>query len=262
MSTPAAIYVRISKDSEKSGLGVERQRKDCRALAKRLGWTVAEVYEDNDVSASDGKPRPSFERMRTAVEVGQVKAIAVWDVDRLTRTPRELEDVIEWADRHGLALASVGGEIDLATPQGRLTARIKGSVARHEVEQASRRIRAKHAELAMDGRHNGPRPYGWDIVGRQAEARLVINAGEAAVLRECVQRVLAGDAIWKIVKDLNSRDIRTSTGKPWVTQVLRRVLLRWRNCGVRTHLGKEVGLGQWQPIIDRETHERVVALLT
>jgi hypothetical protein len=31
---------------------------------------------------------------------------------------------------------------------------------------------------------------------------------------------------------------------------------------VRTHLGKEVGPGQWDPIIDRSTHERVVALLT
>src|SRR5690606_15898956 len=44
--------------------------------------------------------------------------------------------------------------------------------------------------------------------------------------------------------------------------VLRQMLLRWRNCGVRTHLGKEVGPGQWDPIIDRPTHERVVALLT
>src|SRR4051794_6649419 len=130
-ATPAAVYVRISRDSEKEGKGVARQRKDCRALARRLGWDVADVYEDNDVSASNGKPRPAFERMRTAVEAGRLKAIVVWDVDRLTRTPRELEDVIDWANEHGLKLANVGGHIDLATPTGRLTARIQGTVARH-----------------------------------------------------------------------------------------------------------------------------------
>jgi site-specific DNA recombinase len=39
-------------------------------------------------------------------------------------------------------------EIDLATSQGRLTARIKGSVAKHETEQLTRRVKAKMAERA------------------------------------------------------------------------------------------------------------------
>ena len=63
---------------------------------------------------------------------------------RLTRTPRELEDVIDQADRLGLKLASVGGDIDLATEQGRMMARMKGTVARYEVEQQARRLKAKH----------------------------------------------------------------------------------------------------------------------
>lgn len=259
MTIPAAIYVRISRDTEGSGLGVNRQRRDCQSLAKQLGWSVVDVYEDNDVSASKGKPRPSYLRMMEDVERGHVQAVVVWDVDRLTRTPRELEDVIDYADRVGLKLASVGGDIDLATEQGRMMARMKGTVARYEVEQARRRLRAKHAELAASGAHIGPRPFGWDF---RDDRSLVINPAEAAVLRECVQRVLAGEGIWKITKDLNERGIPTSTGKTWATQVLRRVLLRWRNCGVRTHKGKEAGIGQWDPIIDRATHERVVALLT
>lgn len=72
----AAIYVRISRDSEGTGLGVRRQRGDCEALVARLGWTVARVYEDNDVSATKGgtaasgaaKPRASFERLQRDVE--------------------------------------------------------------------------------------------------------------------------------------------------------------------------------------------------
>lgn len=57
MSTHAAFYARISLDSRDTGLGVERQFKGCRALAKRKGWVIAEEFVDNDVSANNGKPR-------------------------------------------------------------------------------------------------------------------------------------------------------------------------------------------------------------
>ncbi len=161
--------------------------------------------------------------MMQDVERGLIKAVAVWDVDRLTRTPRELEDVIDHADRLGLKLASVGGDIDLATEQGRMMARMKGTVARYEVEQQRRRLKAKHEELAASGAHIGKRPFGWDF---RPDRTLAINPEEAAVIRECVDRVLAGQALWKICNDLNSRDITTSTGRAWQTVVLRQMLLR------------------------------------
>jgi DNA invertase Pin-like site-specific DNA recombinase len=65
MGTPgaAAIYARISSDAEGTGLGVARQVEDCDRLAERLGWAVAEVYADNDISAYSGKRRPAYERM-------------------------------------------------------------------------------------------------------------------------------------------------------------------------------------------------------
>jgi DNA invertase Pin-like site-specific DNA recombinase len=48
----AAVYVRISSDRVGAGLGVARQEEDCRGLYDRLGWQVARVYSDNDVSAT------------------------------------------------------------------------------------------------------------------------------------------------------------------------------------------------------------------
>lgn len=256
---PAGIYVRISQDAEDTGLGVARQRADCEALAEAKGWHVAEVFEDNDTSATSGKPRPAYQRMVHEIEAGRIRGIVVWDVDRLTRTPRELEDVISWADRHGLALASVGGEIDLATPQGRMTARIKGTVARHETEQMSRRITRKHQELAEAGRYVGPRPYGWDFT---EDRRLVINEAEAAVIREAVKRVLLGESLNSIINDLNERGIPTARGHQWRTPNLRSVLLRPTNCALRTHRGKVTGPGDWPPIISQDEYERVVSLLT
>ncbi|MFC0674572.1 recombinase family protein [Brachybacterium hainanense] len=282
MSEPvhAAIYVRISRDSEALGLGVKRQEKDCRKLAEDKHWVVADedVYIDNDVSASKRRARPRYEAMMKAVASGRVQAIVVWDVDRLTRKPRELEDWIDYADDLGLELASCGGEIDLATPQGRAMARMKGTFARLEAETIGKRQRAKHREMAEAGRYVGPRPFGYrfatDSDGRVltgAAQRLVVDDAEAAVIRECVQRVLEGQALWTIMKDLNRRGITTATGHEWRSQPLRRMLLRWTHAGYRKHqeFKDERWVGpvhlheaDWEAIIDRETHERVVAKLT
>ncbi|MBO1765805.1 recombinase family protein [Allobranchiibius sp. GilTou38] len=262
----AAVYVRISED-DGSALGVRRQTDDCEALAKAKGWDVVEIFNDNDVSASKKKPRPAYERLLQAVRSGHINAIVVWDVDRLTRTPRELEDVITFADCFDLRLASVGGDIDLATEQGRLTARLKGSVARYEVEQASRRLKRKHDEIAAAGRPNGPQAFGYDRVRVELEdgrsiARDVVNPAEAAIVHEAADRILRGESLWRVVNDLNHRGLVTKTGGPWQTQTLRRVLLRTRNIGMRSHRGVVVGDADWPPILEVATFERLVATLT
>ncbi len=266
--TCAAVYARISSDPNDTSLGVTRQVKDCLALAERKGWMVGEVFTDNDVSATSGRPRPEYQRMMAALAAGRFQALVVWDVDRLTRTPRELEDVVDLAERHGVALASVGGEIDLATPQGRLTARIKGNVAKHESEQLARRVRAKMAERAESGQPHGRIAYGWrreqvfDDQGRRLGSRDVLHPEQAQVIRSAAAAVLAGESLRSIVAGLNARGVLSINGKPWSTTTLRGVLLRDRNIGQRVHRGQVVGDAAWEPVLDEDTYRRVVAVLT
>ena len=72
--TVAGIYCRISQDRTGEGLGVERQEADCRQLAERLGWQVAGVYTDNDVSAFSKKPRKAFLRLLDDLKNGTITA--------------------------------------------------------------------------------------------------------------------------------------------------------------------------------------------
>src|SRR4028119_1489398 len=70
----AAVYCRISDDRHGLGLGVERQREDCHALAGRNGWAIVGTFIDNDVSAYSGKPRPEYAALMAAVRAGAVGA--------------------------------------------------------------------------------------------------------------------------------------------------------------------------------------------
>jgi site-specific DNA recombinase len=268
--TSAAIYTRISEDREededghKAGLGVARQEADCRALAARLGWDVGETFTDNDLSAyrRDGKrkapPRPEFDRLMSAVAAGQIEAVIVWHNDRLVREPRELEDVIEAFDTAGVTVQTVtAGLFDLSTPSGRMAARLHGSVARYESEHKAERIRRKMRELAEAGKigGGGTRPYGY------LGDRRTIHDEEAAIIRDLAARVLAGQPLRAVVRDLNGRKVPTVTGTEWSTVVVHRLLTSPRIAGWRQHGRELVAKAEWPGIIDRPTLDRLRTLL-
>src|SRR5947209_5660355 len=124
-----AIYARISSDSEGTGLGVARQVEDCRRLATSLGWTVAEEYVDNDLSAYSGKVRPRYQQMLADVRDGLRDGVIVYHVDRLTRRPVELEDFVATVDaakiRH---VRFVVGDMNLGNGDGLMIARIMAAM--------------------------------------------------------------------------------------------------------------------------------------
>lgn len=251
------IYVRISNDRTGAGLGVQRQEEDCRALASRKGWEVVDVYCDNDVSASTGRRRPEWERLLTDATSGKVQAVVGWHVDRLTRRPMELEDIIDMADKLGLQLGTVTGDIDLGTPMGRLIARQLGGFARYEVEHKSERQVRANLQQALAGKlkGGGMRCFGYTREGEVVEA-------EAAVISEVANRVVQGDSLRSIVKDLRERGITTTAGKQFQPVTLRRLLQNPRLIGKRVHKGAVVADGDWEPILSPTIQRKVVAVLS
>jgi site-specific DNA recombinase len=261
----AAIYARISSDRHKDdededarALGVKRQEEDCRALIGRLGWDLGGLYVDNDVSAYSGKARPEYARMLDDLRAGTVNAVVAWHPDRIHRSPRELEAFIDLVEDRAVEVQTVtAGVLDLTTPTGRAMARTLGTWARFESEHKAERLRRKHAEKAAAGKPNksGTRAYG------MTEDWSAIVPSEAALIREAVGRVLAGDSLRGIAADWNARELFTTTGGRWQQQPLRRMLLSGRLAGIREHGGEAVAAGTWPAIIDAATLERVRSIL-
>ncbi|MGQ0718247.1 MAG: recombinase family protein [Pseudonocardiales bacterium] len=102
---------------------------------------------------------------------------------------------------------------------------------------------------------------------------MTVREAEAEAIRECVRRVLAGEGVRTLARDLNSRGIRTSTGGEWSAQTLKRMLASGRISGQRDHqphahgeakrhlVGEIVGDAVWPAIISKEDTARVRALL-
>jgi site-specific DNA recombinase len=259
MSTGVAVYLRISDDRAGLALGVDRQRKDCLALCERRGWPIADTYTDNDISAWSGKkPRPEYERMLADIRSGTVGGVVVYDLDRLTRQPRELEAFIDTCAAAGAdRLGTASGEIDLSKGNDRMVARMLGAVAVKSSEDQSRRIRRKAEELSEAGKSvGGARPFGFE------PDQATIREGEAAEVRRAVEAVLTGASIGAICRDLNGRGVVTVRGGQWTPAALRYVLRSPRYAGLQTFRGQVVGKATWAPIVTADQHRQVRALLS
>jgi site-specific DNA recombinase len=267
--TAAAIYARISLDRDGDGLGVDRQVELCRELAKEKGWRVADVYRDNDRSAYNGKPRPAYQRLLADLERGAVDAVVCVDLDRLTRRPAELEQFMDLADRHGVALANVSGETDLSTSDGRFRARIMGAVARQESEKKGERVSREAEHAARNGKGRwARRAFGYEAVpatnedgspkltknGKVALERVVVGA-EADAIRDAARRILAGESLPAVARLWNDQGLappqRAEHG--WSANTVGIVLRNPRLAGIRAFKGDEVSeADDWKAILDAE----------
>lgn len=246
----AAMYLRVSLDATGEHLAVDRQRADCLRIIRERGWTLTQEYVDNSVSASKRTVRrPSYDRMVQDYDAGLFDALVCWDLDRLTRQPRQLEDWIERAEERGLVITTANGEADLSTDGGRMYARIKASVARSEVERKSARQKAANAQRARMGRP----PLGTRLMGYTAKGELVPE--EAKVVRSIFNDFLAGESLKGIARGLQEAGVPTRHGGRWNPSSIRTILLNERYGGIMEYMGEVLPNVPitWEPIVSEDT---------
>jgi DNA invertase Pin-like site-specific DNA recombinase len=280
----AAIYARISDDREGTERGVQQQEEDCRERAEREGFEVVGLYVDNDISAStkSRKPRPEYARLIADAQAGRFTVVLAYSNSRLTRRPRELEDLIDHHAKYGTRfLTVVSGDDDLSTAGGRRTARIKASIDAGEAEETADRARRRKKQMAELGLYRGgPRPYGFERDG------VTIRKDEAQVIRRTSKAVLSGRSLASLARELNEAGMqavrlkrpegstdpkaREEVKVEWTYSRLRDVLVRPRNAGLlsRGRADRDpddfeiVGPASWKPIVSEEEWRAVRGLLT
>jgi site-specific DNA recombinase len=266
-----APYTRLSSDRGKMSDSIPNQRLEEEEYFERHGWPWDEslYFSDNDLSASKyaTKTRPGYLELLAAIRAGRVELILVTEVSRLFRN---LADAIEllnlvrstslrWVETTG------GARYDLTTVQGEhnLLEAVVGA-SRESGNTSDRVKRAKRASAREGYWAGGIRPYGYERVPVVDERGTVTRHSglapvpeEAAVVREVVARLFAGETLTRIAHDLNDRGIPTAKGTGrWQDSLLRQLLGRPVLKGVRVHHGTEYP-AKWPAIVKPEEWERV-----
>lgn len=252
-----ALYLRVSLDATGDRLAVDRQREDCLKIVKDRGWTLAGEYVDNSISASDArKRRPEYDRLCEDYDAGGFDALVCWDLDRLTRQPRQLEDWIDRAAKHGLKLVTANGGADLTTDGGRMYARIKAAVARAEVERKGARQSRAQRQRAEHGKPpKGVRLTGYTLAGEVIQE-------EAEVIKRIFDLFSAGDTLKGIARGLEDDGIKTRRGGTWSSSSVSTILRNARYAGRSVYKGQNVGAAGWPGIVSEAQFDAVQARLT
>lgn len=254
-----AVYCRLSYAPDGSIEAVTRQEQAARSVAERLGWPVAEVYVDNNLSAwKRGVVRPEWNRMLADLEAGARDAIISYHGDRLVRSDRDLLNLFELAASRSIQLASVAGEKDLSNSDDRYHMRIEVAGHIRESDAISRRVLAAVASNASKGRPQPSRHRGY---GYERDC-VTIRETEASYIREMAERVLGGQSVVSVARWLNDAGVPTVTGAAWIPSTVRSILTHPRIIGLRTLRGQIVGPGIWEPILDRDTWEGIRAVIS
>ena len=269
-ATTVAIYARISEDDLGTEAGVRRQLEDGRQLAEARGWTIAGEYVDNDVSASNGALRSGYRQLMADASEHKFTKIVCWHTSRLWRyRPERAEAIGTLATARVSVVAIKGPDLDLSSAYGRGMAGLLGEFDTLESEVKGERVARAAEQRAREGRANGAPAYGWERIrdvdehGRVTGWRDVIDQDAAEVVQEIVRRLLAGDTLKAIRDDLNERGVPTPMRRgPWLASSVRKLAIRPANTADRVYHGEVIGPASWPPIIDRDDHDAVVALLS
>lgn len=135
-------------------------------------------------------------------------------------------------------------------------ARLKGSVARHEVEHKSARQRRAMEQLAARGVPRWRRAFGYLDDGSHQ-----LDPTTAPLVAEAYAAVLAGGSISDIAREWNAAGAYGLNGKPWTASTVSLFLRAPRNAALRAHNGEIVGAGTWPPLVDEQTWRATQAVL-
>jgi site-specific DNA recombinase len=222
-SRVAVGYIRVSTTKQdESGLSLEEQKRRIEAWAVAQDLKLEQVYEDGAESAKN-LDRPEVQELLRRVVAGEISHVIVYKLDRLTRSVRDLYELITVFQRHNVAFCSVTESLDTSSAIGRAMVGLIGVFAQWERETiAERTIMALSAKRRRGERLGGHRPFGWKTKGK----KLVPDEEEQAVLKAILKGVAEGRGYSEIAGILNRKGIQPARGKKWYASSVRSVVLR------------------------------------
>lgn len=220
--TRTIAYVRVSTDKQAEhgvSLDAQRAKLDAYAALYDLDLVAVEV----DAASAGDLDRPALTRALGELRAGRADALLVVKLDRLTRSVRDLGELVDRCTREGWALLSVGDAVDTRTAAGRLVLNVLASVAQWEREAIGERTAAAMKWKRAAGEYTGGEVrYGYRLAadGRALER----DEAEQAVVAAAVELRAAGLSLRAVGEELAARGLLPRSGRRWHAETVKAVL--------------------------------------
>lgn len=256
----AGVYIRVStEDQAREGFSLGEQEEKLLQLCKFKGLDVYKVYKDAGISAKDMEHRPQFQEMLKDMKGGKLNYIVAYKLDRITRSVRDLEELISVLEQYNCFLLCDRDDVNTSTANGRFFVRMLTVLSQLEIEIVSERTKFGLNGAIKSGHIPGQRPFGYKSA---EDKRMVIDNATRPYAEKIFDMYLEGKSFQQIANYFKENNIYPK--KNWKDTTIQKIIdnkiymgdyEQYKRIGKQENLEPIVYMNVVEPIISRAKWE-------
>ena len=256
----AGIYIRVSTDDQaRAGFSLPEQKEKLLSLCEFKGYNVFKVYEDAGISAKDMEHRPQFQEMLSDVKNGKINYTVAYKLDRVTRSVRDLEELINILEKYNCYLACDREDVNTSTANGRFFVRMLTVLSQLEIEIVSERTKFGLNGAIKSGHIPGQRPFGYT---KSKDKKMIVDNATRPYVEKIFDMYLEGKSFQQIANYFKENNIYPK--KKWRDTTIQKIIdnkiymgdyEQYKRIGKQENLEPIVYMNVVEPIISRAKWE-------
>ena len=215
----AGIYIRVStEDQAREGFSLGEQEEKLKQLCDYKGYEVYKVYCDAGISAKDMEHRPKFQEMLKDMKDGKINYIVAYKLDRVTRSVRDLEELISQLEKYNTYLVCDRDDVNTSTANGRFFVRMLTVLSQLEIEIVSERTKFGLNGAIKSGHLPGQVALGFKKDGNR---KTIIDPATAPIIKRVFDLYLQGKTFLQISNIFNGEKV---LNKNWKDTHIERII--------------------------------------
>ena len=241
----AAVYIRVStEDQAREGFSLGEQKEKLLQLCAFKGYEVFKVYEDAGISAKDMEHRPAFQEMLQDMRNGKINYIVAYKLDRVTRSVRDLEELILELEKYNCYLVCDRDDVNTSTANGRFFVRMLTVLSQLEIEIVSERTKFGLNGAIKSSHLPGPAPLGYKKDGNK---KTIVDETTKPIIERIFKMYLKGKSFQQISNIFNEEKLLNPK--------------KWKDTTIQKIIDNKIYMGdyeQYKRIAKKENKEPVI----
>ena len=256
----AGVYIRVStEDQAREGFSLGEQEEKLLQLCNFKDLEVYKVYKDAGISAKDMEHRPQFQAMLQDMKEGKINYIVAYKLDRITRSVRDLEELISVLEQYNCFLLCDRDDVNTSTANGRFFVRMLTVLSQLEIEIVSERTKFGLNGAIKSGHIPGQRPFGYKSAD---DKTMIIDNATRPYVEKIFDMYLEGKSFQQIANYFKENNVYPQ--KKWRDTTIQKIIdnkiymgdyEQYKRIGKQENLEPIVYMNVVEPIISRAKWE-------
>lgn len=216
-------YARVSSDSEAQGESLENQTQYYQGLIEaNPEYGYIGVFADQGITGTKDD-RPEFQKMLALARAGELDLILTKSISRFARNTAIVLELVRELKGLGVEVFFEKEQISSSSGDGELMLTVLSAFAQEESKNVSDNLKWRYRRKYQNGEVvvNTTRFLGYD---KNKNRELVINPGQAKVVKRIFEDYIGGKGSFVIAKDLNAEGVETVAGGRWHSSTILGIL--------------------------------------